>query len=162
MLGARRTLGVLILVSYEIGGYTREHAKLLETLAANAAGAIETHNLLAELTAGEARLRGVLEQVPLLIIASDRRGVCTYAGGNRLGALWNDPTPLVGQSLTSVFRVANPPVADAVRDGIAGVSGECAFEARGLRYRLRFEPVHALGAAGGITGMVAVGDPIAP
>lgn len=152
---ARRTLGVITVAPDAVGALQPSHANALETFAANAAGAMLTHDLIAQLRAGEARLRGVLQGAPVVILSSDRRAICTYAGGSLLRALWSDPTPLVGQNLTSVFRVVLPMLAQAVRDAPDGETSEIAFTVGPRSFRMRYGPLQGdAGSVGGVIGVV--------
>lgn len=158
IVSARRTYGVLNLTSDAVAAFGVREAQLLNAFAAHAAHAISAHRLLMQLRAGEARMRGVLDSAPLVIVATDRRGTCTYAGGSRLSAFWPDQSAsLLGQPLASVFRVAQPRLAEAVSRALAGGTGEIAISEGDSVFALRYSPVFAEGAEGRVTGMVAVG-----
>src|SRR5262249_43125553 len=131
---------------------------VLETFAANAAGAIQTHDLILQLRAGDARMRGVLRDAPVALARADRRAICTYPGGSLLRGLWSDPVPLVGQNLTSGFRVLLHPLAEAVGGALDGEAGEVRFESGGRSFRMRYSALQGEGAVvGGMIGVAVEG-----
>jgi len=79
------------------------------------------------LRTSEQRLRAIIANAPLSIVALDADGVYTLSDGAALARLGRAPGALVGQSIFEVYR-ARPDLAEQARRALAGE--EVAFSAR--------------------------------
>jgi PAS domain S-box-containing protein len=68
------------------------------------ASALRLDRALREAREGEARLRTVLTGSPLALVAADRDGVVTLAGGRALGLAGLRPEDLVGREVRELYR----------------------------------------------------------
>ncbi len=101
----------------------------------------------------EERLRGLINQVPLILFAVDAQGVVTVAEGQTLYAFDPDALQLVGRPLESCF-LRFPAVQDHFRRALAGEGFTEVVESRQVSFEVSYEPIRD--AAGEINGACAL------
>jgi PAS domain S-box-containing protein len=106
-----------------------------------------------ELAKTEQRLRAVIANTPIILLAWDRSGVFTLSEGRGLDDLGLKPGQVVGQSVFDRYRDA-PQVLSAVRRALAGESFTEVVEANDLVFETHYIPV--LGEGGQVASINGV------
>jgi PAS domain S-box-containing protein len=101
----------------------------------------------------EQRLRAVIANAPIILVALDRAGVFTLSEGKGLDALGLEPGQVVGQSVFEVYRDA-PQVLSAVRRALAGEPFTGVVDVNGLVFETHYIPV--LDEGGQVAGVNGV------
>lgn len=136
------------------GYYDRARATILaEQEAARAPQVAELRRVQGALRAGEARLRAVATNIPVMLFALDRDGVFTFAAGKGLAAIGLAPEQIVGQSVFALFAGV-PQLLDDVRRTLAGEDCTAVAEVGAVVVDVRHTPVRD--GAGAITGVIGV------
>ncbi len=88
----------------------------------------------------EARLRTVVTNAPVALLAFDRQGVVTFAAGSVLDALGRTPDTLLGHSIWELARDV-PQALAAVRQALAGEAAASVVEVAGRVLEGRLAPI---------------------
>jgi len=89
---------------------------------------------------GEERLRAVVSNLPVVLFAFDRDGLCTLSEGELLGGLGLAPGEVVGQSFYDIYG-DNPEIVEALRGALAGEAVATIAQVAGVAYETYFRPV---------------------
>ncbi len=103
-----------------------------------------------ELRTSEA-IRTVAANMPIILFALDRTGVCTLSEGKGLSALGLKPGEVVGRSVFELYREV-PQILDAVRRALAGESLSFTMEVTGAALEIWYSPLHD--SSGAVTGVI--------
>jgi len=90
-------------------------------------------------TAAEERLRGAVDNAPLVLFALDRAGVFTLSEGQALGALGLTPGQVVGRSVFDLYR-DTPLVLALTRRALGGEACSATVEVAELVFDLSYAP----------------------
>jgi diguanylate cyclase (GGDEF)-like protein/PAS domain S-box-containing protein len=105
----------------------------------------------------EERLRAVVTNAPIALLAIDRHGVFTLCEGRALADLGIQPELVRGRSAEEVFRT-RPDLLESVQRALAGESVKAVI--RGERWVLESQLVPLRDAAGVVQGVIGVGTNI--
>ena len=105
----------------------------------------------------ENRLRAVVEDSPVVLVAFDVSGVLVLAEGRDLDRLGLPARSLIGKTLAQL-SAETPAAAEAVRRGLAGKCTDEKLGFLGRHFDFRFRPRRNL--AGEVEGVLAVGNDI--
>src|SRR5690348_11701146 len=97
--------------------------------------------LMLELEKREERLRTVVTNAPVLLVALDRSGVVTLAEGQGLVALGLDPGQVVGRSAFDLFPDA-PATMDHIRRALAGEAVTALDQLGAVDFETHWLPLH--------------------
>jgi PAS domain-containing protein len=117
-----------------------------------------TDRLLAEAErrATEARLDGILRQVPALVWTTDRDFVIQSAGGAGFAALGIEAHALVGRAISEIVADAElAPALAAHREALTGAQTHYVQALGARRFDIQLQPFRD--AAGAIAGCIGVG-----
>jgi PAS domain S-box-containing protein len=115
-----------------------------------------------ELKLLEDRLKTVLADCPVMIVALDTKGIVTHAEGRALRALGFDPRQIVGRSALECYR-SSPKVAEGIRRVLQGETVRVTSELgeshdRELVFEMHFTPLRD--KKGAITGAICIATDI--
>ena len=97
-------LGALNLASHQHDAIPEHSRVLLESLGAQAAGAIARIKAEQALAESEARLRTLVTGAPVVLFAADKDSTITFQDGQALRAIGANPGENVGRKSTEIFR----------------------------------------------------------
>jgi len=101
----------------------------------------------------EARLRTVVETLPIILFALDRDGVFTMSEGRGLAAIGRRPGEWVGRSVFELYPHVEWHL-DAIRRALAGEELTVVGETEGVWFETHYVPVRD--ASGQVTGIMGV------
>ena len=99
----------------------------------------------------EARLRTVIETLPVIVFALDSHGVFTFSEGRGLEALRLAPGEVVGKSVFDVYR-EYPAMLEHLQGALGGAAHSWTGQAQGRTYETRVAPMRDAG--GRLAGVV--------
>jgi PAS domain S-box-containing protein len=103
------------------------------------------------LRTAESRLRQVINNVPMVLFATDRDGTVTLSEGSGLRALGLGPGELIGRNIFQVYAGLHE-VHAVMRRALAGEALTSTFEALGIWWETRWSPLYDdTGALAGVT-----------
>ena len=137
---------------YEIVAPVRNGDRIDGTLGVSV-DVTDRHRRRAALRASEARLRAVLANIPVILVAFDLNGTFIFAEGKGLEVLNVESGRFVG---ASVFQVARnfPRVIGAVELALSGESIDVVFEVGALSFEVWFTPMTT--SSGEMDGVIGV------
>jgi len=112
------------------------------------------HRAQTALQESENRLRKVVTNAPIVLIATDRNGNFTLLEGSGLGSLGLKPGQLIGKSAFELYR-DNPKLIQCLRRALAGEQVVDTLEQGGIVFESHFSPV--LDESGAVTGLIGTG-----
>ncbi len=89
---------------------------------------------------GEERLRAVVSNLPVVLFAYDRDGICTLSEGELLERLGLTPGQVVGQSFYDIYG-DNPEIVEALRGTLSGAAVATIAQVAGVAYETYFRPL---------------------
>ncbi len=121
-------LGCLNLASHQSDDLPLQTRVMIESVAAQAAGAIVRIGAEEALRQSETRLRAIISGAPVLLSAVDRDGIIRFEDGQAIKTLGMTPGANVGRSVMEVYG-HTPAVVENARRALRGEKFECLVEA---------------------------------
>ncbi len=147
-------IGAIAVQSYsEHVRLTEEHKGILRFVSAQVAMAIQRRRVEEALQISEARLRVVLSNTPIMLLAFDRNGTVTFAEGKGLKVMKAVSEHLVGRSVYEMLPMT-PLLLTGVERALAGEPVNIVIAIRGIAFELWLAPL--LDAAGAPSGVISV------
>jgi PAS domain S-box-containing protein len=146
--------GALDVQSTEEAAFDQDDVEILQVMADQLAVAIERTRLFEQVQATlEERLRTVISNLPVVLFALDREGVCTLMEGKGLEAVGRQPDEMLGRTIFDL-----PPslswFTDSMRRALAGETNSVTVEWRETAFDLWCSPLRD--ASGEISGAIGV------
>jgi diguanylate cyclase (GGDEF)-like protein/PAS domain S-box-containing protein len=153
IVGANAVHGVVEIFSREIRAPEAALVQGLTTIGAHIGQFLERTQVEELLHAAEARLRHVVDHVPVVVFALDRDGVVTLAEGRGLEALGRLPGACVGRSVFDACHEV-PEVLTQMQRALAGEAFTATVTIGGVLCEIRYTPRYD--TAGQIAGVMGV------
>jgi len=141
-------VGMLNLGSYRQDDIPERTRVGIETISAQAAGAIARIKAEESQRRSDARLRAIINRAPMALIAVDRDGAITFEDGQALSAMGLKAGEHLNRLATEVFADF-PLMLDHIGRALAGEEFDSALEFASSVLECRFTPLRAPDAEGG-------------
>jgi signal transduction histidine kinase len=148
-----RAIGALAVSSRVAREFAPEETRLLSLLGAQVAPALEAAKLFTQLQASRERLAAVVSSAPIALFALDSTGRFLLAEGQALSPLHLSSDQLTGHFL-SELGPEFARLAEELRVGLAGKSGEAQLQVGKVDLHIRYGPLHD--PPGKASGVIAV------